>query len=262
MNQKIAEVDKKIEAKAKQADRTDSPTMQKPFDKLDTAKKFEQLGLLAFSDNEDDELSLETITSHKSKVSNKSQGSQKSTTKPKVKQPNNVMPRTATKKVKESEKTPFHQDAFEAAGGIETPEVMGSDVGGWIIQGGRQSICNQLTSPKGIANLMRLNNPTPPQTDSNSGSAGSNSNRFAALQEEEEEDSDATTDIVPIDGIAEASQEGAVLIQADSNEVPDNIQVQVAKPEVEGGIVPQENDLQPDGVVSSKEADFPKAESE
>jgi len=30
--------------------------------KFETAKKFEQLGLLAFSDNEDDELSLETIT--------------------------------------------------------------------------------------------------------------------------------------------------------------------------------------------------------
>jgi len=114
MNQKIAEVDKKIEAKAKQADRSNSPTMQKPFDKvskpiktvnrivespdgkgyqllpeeekkkLDTAQKFQQLGLLAFSDDEDDELSLETITSNKSKGSNKSQSSQKSTTKPEV----------------------------------------------------------------------------------------------------------------------------------------------------------------------------------
>jgi len=91
MNQKIAEVDKKIEAKAKQADRTNSPTMQKPFDKVskhiktvyrivespdgkgyqllteeekkktDTANKLEQLGLLAFSDDEDDKMSLETI---------------------------------------------------------------------------------------------------------------------------------------------------------------------------------------------------------
>lgn len=42
--------------------------------KLDAAKKFEQLlvGLLPFSDDEDDELSLETIISHKSKGSNKS----------------------------------------------------------------------------------------------------------------------------------------------------------------------------------------------
>jgi len=296
MNQKIAEVDKKIEAKAKQADRTDSPTMQKPFDKvpkpiktvdrivespdgkgyqllpeeekkkLDTAKKFEQLGLLAFSNKEDDELSLETITSNKSKGLNKSQVSQKSTTKPKVEQPNNVMPRTATKKVKEGEKTPFHQNAFEVAGGVESLKLKGSNVGGWIMQEPRrqQSFCTQLTSPKGIANLMRLRNPTPPQTDSDSGSSGSNkSNRFAVLQEEDdEEDSDATTDVVPIDGIAEATQEGAVLIQADSNKVPDNIQVQVAKPEVEGGIVPQENDPQPDGVVSSKGADFHKAESE
>ena len=93
MDQKIFDVNKQIAAKAKQADRTDSPTMKKPFDKvpkpintteriiqtpdgkgyqllseeekkkLDTAKKFEQLGLLHFSDNEDDESSLETITS-------------------------------------------------------------------------------------------------------------------------------------------------------------------------------------------------------
>jgi len=147
VNQKIAEADKKIDAKAKQADRTDSPTMQKHFDKvlkpvktvdrivespdgkgyqllpeeekkkIDAAKKFEQLGLLAFSDDEGDKLSLETITSHKLKGSNKSQGSQKSTTKPKVEQPNNIMQRTATKKVKEGKKTPFHQDAFKAAGG-------------------------------------------------------------------------------------------------------------------------------------------------
>ena len=62
--------------------------------KLDTAKKFEQLGLLHFSDDEDDELSLETITSNKSKGSNKSQGSKKSVTKPEVKQSNHLMQRT------------------------------------------------------------------------------------------------------------------------------------------------------------------------
>jgi len=102
---------------------------------------------------------------------------------------------------------------------IETPEAKGSDVGGWIIQGGCQSICTQLTSPKGIANLMRLHNPATPQTESDSVSAGStsNSNRFAALQEEEEEDSNATTDVVPIDGIAEAIQDvsGPVVRPAD-----------------------------------------------
>jgi len=46
--------------------------------KSDTAKKFKEIGLLHFSDDEDDEFSLETIASDKSKGSNKSQGSQKS----------------------------------------------------------------------------------------------------------------------------------------------------------------------------------------
>ena len=112
--------------------------------------------------------------------------------------------------------------------------------------------------------MLGLCNPTPPQTDSDSGSAGGNrSHRFAALQEEDkEEDSDATAAVSPMGEIAETIQEGAVLTQADSNEVLDNIQAEVAKPEVEGGNVPQENDLQPDGIASSKEADFIKAKSE
>jgi len=110
-----------------------SPTVKKPFDKapkptktnervvqtqdgkgyyllseeekkkMDTAKKFEQLGLRPFSDNEDDELSLETVTSSKSKDSNKSQGPQKLATKPEVEQPNTLMPRTATNQVKEGD---------------------------------------------------------------------------------------------------------------------------------------------------------------
>jgi len=177
------------------------------------------------------------------------------------------MPRTATNQVKECEMTPFHQDAFDAAGGVKTPDAKGSNTGGWTVQGSgirQQHICQQLTSPKDIANLLRLCNPTPPQTDSDSGSAGSNkSNRFAALQEEDkEEDSDATTTTSPIGEIPETIQEGAVLVQANSNEVPDNIQVEVAEPEVEGGIMPQEEDPQPHGIVSSKDADFIKAKSE
>jgi len=188
-------------------------------------------------------------------------------TQPETEQPNTLMPRTATKKVKEDEKTPFHQDAFDAAGGMTTPDVRGSIVGGWTVQGSgscQQNICQQLTSPKGIVNLLRLRNPTPPQTDSDSGSAGSNkSNRFAALQEDDkEEESNATTTVLPIGEIPETIQEGAVLVQADSNEVPDNIQVEVAEPEVEGGVIRQDNDPQPDGVASSQEADFIKAESE
>jgi len=98
MSQKTVSVNKQIVIKAKQADKTNSPTMKKPFDKVtkptktterivetpdgegyqllseeekkkaDRAKKFEALGLLCFSDDEDDELSLETVTSDKSKA--------------------------------------------------------------------------------------------------------------------------------------------------------------------------------------------------
>jgi len=84
------------------------------------------LGLLYFSDDED-ELSLETITSNKSKGSDKSQGSKKLDAKPKLKQPvtpgkpNNVMPRSDSKRVKENELTPFHKEALSSAGGLKTP---------------------------------------------------------------------------------------------------------------------------------------------
>jgi len=99
---------------------------------------------------------------------------------------------------------------------------------------------------------------------SDSGSAGSNdSNRHAALQDGgEEEVSDATTDILSVEEIPELVQEGTALAQPDSNETPDNIQVEVAEPAVEGGIAPREEDPQPDGVVSSKDVDFVKVESE
>ena len=81
------------------------------------------------------------------------------------------------------------------------------------------------------------------------------SNRFAALQDNEEEEvSDATTDILPIDKIPESIQEGAALVQPDTNETPVNTQVVVTEPVVE--------DPRPDGVVSSKDSDFVKAESE
>jgi len=75
--------------------------------------------------------------------------------------------------------------------------------------------------------MLHLCNPTPPNSDSDSGSAGSNkSNRYAVLQDNEEEEvSNATTDVLPIGEIPESIQEGAVLIQPDSNDVPDNIQV-------------------------------------
>jgi len=125
------------------------------------------------------------------------------------------------------------------------------------------NICKQF-SPKCIGNMLGIRNPTPTNSDSDSGSAGSDkSSRFAILQEDDEEEvSDATTDVLPIGEIPESIQEGAVLIQPDSNEVPDNIQVEVAEPEVEGGTTPREEDLQLDGVVSSKDADFIKAKSE
>jgi len=108
-----------------------------------------------------------------------------------------------------------------------------------------------------------MRDPTPPNSDSDNGSPGSsNSNRYAVLQESEEEVSDATTDILPIEEIPETIQEGAVLIQPDSNETPVNIRQEVAEPVVEGGNTPQEEDPKPDGVVSSKDSDFIKAESE
>jgi len=229
-------------------------------------------------------LSLETIISDKSKGSNKSQGSKKSIAKPKPKQqvapkqpvkpkqpitpnqPSNIMPRTVSNQVKENEMTPFHKDAHSSAGGLTTPGTKGGSLGGWITQRAGKctpNICQQFT-PKALGNMLRLRNPTPPISDSDSGSAGSNkSNRYAVLQDNEEEEvSDATTDILPIEGIPELIQEGAVLIQPDSNKTPDNIQVEVAEPVVEGGNTPQEEDPQPDGVVSSKDADFIKAESE
>jgi len=112
--------------------------------------------------------------------------------------------------------------------------------------------------------MLGIRNPTPPNSDSDSRSAGSDkSNRYAVHQvDDEEEVSDAKTDVLPIGEIPEAIQEGAVLMQPDSNEVPDNTQVEVAEPEVEGDTAPQEEDPQPDGVVSSKDEDFIKAKSE
>ena len=104
--------------------------------------------------------------------------------------------------------------------------------------------------------MLGTREPTPPNSDSDNGSAGSNSsNRFAALQDKEEEEvSDATTDILPIDEIPELIQEGAALAQPDTNKKPVNTQVAVTEPVVE--------DPQPDGVISSKDTDFIKAESE
>jgi len=216
--------------------------------KVDRAKKFEAMGLLHFSDDEEDELSLETITSNKSKGSNKSQGSQKPIAKPikpkqpvepehpiTPKQPNNLMLRSGSKQVKEGEMTPFHKDALSLAGGLATPVVKGSSLDGSTTQGSGKrapNICQQF-APKALGNMLHLRNPTPPNSDSNSGSAGCNkSNRYAVLQDDEEEEvSDATTDVLPIGEIPESIQEGTMLIHPDSNEVLDNIQVvEVAEP--------------------------------
>jgi len=278
MSTNLADVDKQIVIKAKQADKSDDPKMKKPFDemmkpikttkrivetldgkgyqllseeekkKVDRAKKFESMGLLYFSDDGEDELSLEIITSDKSKGSNRSQGSKKPIAKPKPKQPikpkqpvtpkqpNNLMPITGSKQVKESETTPFHEDALSSAGGLATPVAKRSSLGGWTTQGSGKrapNMCQQF-APKALGNMSHLRNPTPPNSDSDSGSAGSNnSNRHAVLQDDEEEEvSDATTDVLPVGEIPESVQEGAVLTQPDSNDVPDNIQLEVAEPEV------------------------------
>jgi len=263
LSQKLADVDKQIAIKAKQAEKSNSPTMKKPFDevtkpsktteriietpdgkgyqllseeekrKADREKKFDELGLLYFSDDED-ELSLETVTSNKSKGSDKSQGSKKSNTKPKPEQPvapgkpSNVMPRSESKRVKDDELTPFHKDALKSAGGLKTPSAAGSSTGGWILHGtGNRTpnICD-IFSPKTMGNVLGMRDPTPPNSDSDIGSAGSDSsNRHAALQDDEEEEvSDATTDILPIDEIPESTQEGAALAQPDTNETPVNTQ--------------------------------------
>ena len=316
MSQKLADMSKQMAIKAKQADKNDSPKMKKPFDevtkptkatdrivetsdgkgfeplseeqkkKVDRDKTFEEMGLLQFSDDEEDELSLETIVTNKSKGSNQSQGSKKPIVKPKPKQPvapkqpvkpkqpitpnqpSNLMPRTVSNQVKGNEMTPFHKDALASAGGLTTPVNKGSSLSGWITNakgGGKRTpnVCDFL-SPKTMGNMSGMRNPTPPNSDSDNGSAGSNnSNRCAALQENEEEEvSDATTDILPIEEIPETIQEGAVLIQPDSNETPVNIPQEVTEPVVEGGNTPQEEDPKPDGVVSSKDSDFIKAESE
>jgi len=186
--------------------------------------------------------------SSKSKGSNKSQGSQKPIAKPKPKQPvapkpnDNLMPRTVSQQVKEGEMTPFHKDALSLAGGLKNPSAKGSSLGGWTTQGSGKrapNMCQQFT-PKAIGNMLHLRNPTPSNSGSDSGLAGSNdSNRYAVLQDDgEEEVSDATTDILPIEEIPESIQEGAALVQPDSNKTPDNIQVEVAEPVVEGGATP------------------------
>jgi len=135
---------------------------------------------------------------------------------------------------------------------------------GQSIAGGAKgkTICENLFSPKGVANMAGLRNPTPPQTNSDATSGSSNSNRFSMLQgNKDESESDAATDVAPAGKIAGGSQQGVVATHADSNEATGDVQGQVSEPEVEGGVVPQEEDLQPDEVVSLKEVDFHKAES-
>jgi len=62
--------------------------------KIDITKKMEQLGLLPFTDDEDDDLLL---ASHKLESSNKSQDSHKLAVKTEGTQPNTPMPRTVSK---------------------------------------------------------------------------------------------------------------------------------------------------------------------
>ena len=185
VSQKAAEANKQIAVKAKQADKSDSPKMKEPFDKVnkptktadrivetpdgkscqllseeektkaDKTKKFELLGLLHFSDDEEDESSLETV------VSDKSQGSQKQIAKPSPKKPSNQMKRTGSKQVKETELTPFHKDALSSAGGLATPAAKGSSAGGWTVQGSGKrtpNVCQQF-APKALGNMLHLRNP-------------------------------------------------------------------------------------------------------
>jgi len=171
---------------------------------VDQAKRFEAMGLLHFSEDEEDELSLETIISDKSKGWNKSQGSKKPIVKPKPKQPvapklpvkpkqpitpnqpSNIMARTVSNQVMEGEMTPFHKDALSSAGGLTTPANKGSSLGGWITKGAGKrtpNVCD-IFSPKNVGNMLGMRDLTPPNSDSDNGSAGSNkSNRYAVLQD-------------------------------------------------------------------------------
>jgi len=123
---------------------------------------------------------------------------------------------------------------------------------------GANGLLKLISQTEGIANVMGLHNPTPPQSDSDDSSRSSNNSRFSPL---EDDDSYATTDVVPVGEIADESQQIAVIAHANSNEAAGNVQEQDAEPDLEGGIVPQEEDQQPHGVVLSSEADFHKAES-
>jgi len=120
--------------------------------------------------------------SNNSKGSSKSQGPPRPAVKPEVKQPSNLMPRTASKQVKDQKMTPFHKVTLDSAGGLDTPGK-GSNTGGWTLSGSRRQttdICQNMT-PKALGNMLGIRNPTPPNSDSDSKSSGSNnSNQFAA----------------------------------------------------------------------------------
>ena len=100
--------------------------------KIDAAKKMKHLGPLDFSDDED-ALSLDTVVSHKSKGSDKSNDSHKSAVKP-------------------DEMTSFHEDAFIAAGGMDVASPVGDAAEGesWAIaaSGKCKTVCGNF-APKG-----------------------------------------------------------------------------------------------------------------
>ena len=244
MVQKTADVDKTVAAESKEENEADSPAMAKPFDqvlkpsktvdrivqspdgkshqlppeeekkKIDTAKKLEQLGLLPFSDDEDDDSSLETIAS---------QDSFKLQAEPQETQSGNLMATTASKMVEEGEMTLFHKCAFLSARGTDTPAQNGINTQGWTISGSgkrkTKTVCETLMSPKGVANLVGQREATPSQTDSDTINGSGNNNRFAVLapDNKQEEESSETTDVAPAGEVADASQQGAVAVHTDSN---------------------------------------------
>jgi len=205
--------------------------------------------------------------------SNKSQGSQKSIAKPKPKQPvvpeqpSNLVPRQESKHVKEDELTPFHEDALSSAGSLATPDVTGSSAGGWTVHasGNVHLTFATFSLPKLWATCWEhviLHHQTQTATLDQWVATAATHMLHSKTARKKKSAMQQLTSSVPIDEIPESVQEGAVLAQPDAKATPVNTQVAVAEPAVEAGPTPGEEDPQPDGVVSSKDADFVKAESE
>ena len=115
-----------------------------------------------------------------------------------------------------------------------------------------------MISPEGIANAIGLHDNVLSGTSSDGGKWRNHSNRHSTLQDD---DNDKTTGVLPVGQIINEGQFVASIVRAHSNESTGNWQEPDNEPEVEGGIDPQANNLQPHRAVSSSEMDFQQHES-